>query len=212
MKPVNENNTGLFHEQFDLGHPVYTYAKRTIVFHSQDHPDHFYYVKSGSIKVSFESYDGQEYTVVILSAGDIYSGHARGTGIAIEDTELQIIPKELIVEMVQSSSEFAVKVLKLLGKTLSHSFNIIEGLVFHNVRSRIIYTLVYMAEKSSQTEKGKVHLTLGLTQEEIASMVGCSRQTVNQILKELEKWGWIALKSKDITIFDMEKLYDHLKH
>ncbi|AOM83668.1 Crp/Fnr family transcriptional regulator [Salisediminibacterium beveridgei] len=212
MNDLNKNSSHLFQDQHDSNHPVSSYEKRAIVFHSQSNPDHFYYVKSGSIKVSFESIDGQEYTVVILSEGDIYSGHARGVGIAIEDTELQIIPKETIITMLQSSPVFAVKVLKLLGKTLHHSFNIIEGLVFHNVQTRIIYTLVYMAEKSSETEKGKVHLTLGLTQEEIAAMVGCSRQTVNQILKELQEWGWISLKSRKITILEIEKLYDHLKH
>ena len=211
MNDFNMNSSHLFQDQLDSNHKVSSYEKRTIVFHSQSNPDHFYYVKSGSIKVSFESIDGQEYTVVILSEGDIYSGHARGVGMAIEDTELQIIPKETIISMLQSSPIFAIKVLKLLGKTLNHSFNIIEGLVFHNVQTRIIYTLVYMAEKSSETVKGKIHLTLGLTQEEIAAMVGCSRQTVNQILKELQEWGWIYLKSRKITILEIEKLYDHLR-
>lgn len=195
-----------FLEKYSLTFPPLRYENRDIVFHSQANPDHFYFVKSGKIRVFLDSCDGKEYTVSLLRQGDIYSGHARGIGKAIEAGEVILIPKEVVVQLLQQSPQFTLNLIQTIGKTLNHTFNIIESLVFHNVEARIIYFLNYTAEKVGVQREGNIFVTVGLTQEEIATMVGCSRQTVNQILKELEARNWIKLKSKEIEILKIDEM------
>jgi CRP-like cAMP-binding protein len=98
-------------------------------------------------------------------------------------------------------------VLQVLARRLRNTNDALSDLVFTDVPGRVAKALLGMAEKFGQPrDDGALTLQHGLTQEELAQLVGASRETVNKALADFATRGWLRLESRGVVILDQDRL------
>lgn len=193
-------------KKYVLNSEMKTFDKKEIAFRSYSNNSHMYLVLNGRIRVTLDYPNGKEFTIALLEKGDVYSGHARGLGIALEKTKIAFLPLSIFREMIIEYPSFAINLLAAAGSTLNRTFNVIENLVFRDVNERTYAFILSMLDSKGKVTKEGTEVSLGLTQEEIATVVGSTRQTVNSVLINLQKEGVISFSKKKLIVHDKVKL------
>ena len=102
--------------------------------------------------------------------------------------------------------EIAEQLLRVLARRLRRTNNNLADLIFTDVPGRVAKQLLQLAQRFGTQEGGALRVTHDLTQEEIAQLVGASRETVNKALADFAHRGWIRLEGKSVLISDSERL------
>ena len=183
-----------------------TFARGRQVFAPREPRDRLFIVVGGRARVYLACRD-KEFTMAILDAGDVYTSHTRAYVEALDDLELLVADIGQVRRFLLAMPVLTASMVKVLGDLLSHAFTVIDGLAFHDVRRRLIELLLHEAARSSPGPDAGVHLSHGLSVEQLATIVGSSRQTVSTLLNALEREGVIALRARgEIHIPDMAAL------
>ncbi len=121
----------------------------------------------------------------------------RSTGVlAMQDTELRVIGKADFRRLLQASNELAQSLLQGLSERLRNANHMIEALATLDVHGRVARALLQYA----RTEEGRVVVAEPLTQQDIAHMVGASREMVNRVLQDLTKRGMIRREGRTMVL------------
>jgi len=171
-----------------------------------ENPNYIGLLLSGRVRVYLSYPNGKEFTLTVLEPGDVYSGHTRAFCSALEDSEVALIPLKTFKAMLTEIPTFSLNVIAVLGDALKNSINVIENLAFRDVNERLLsYLLDIAEEKGMPTDQG-LQIKFGLTHEEIATMIGCTRQTVSLFFNNLQKEGLLTVHKGKITIHDLAAL------
>jgi len=172
------------------------FRKKEEIFGAKEHSDYIYLVMQGRIRVYLQYPNGKEFTLTILEAGAVYSGHTRALGQALDDGEILLLPVQSFRTLLTEVPLFAMSVISVLGDSLKNSINTIESLVFKEVNKRL-YQFIYSLALASGEQK---EVILSLTHQQIGTIVGSTRQTVNTFFSNLQKEGLITLEKDKIII------------
>ncbi len=182
---------------------VKTFPKNTILFSEGDQSDSFYVVLSGKVNVGINDEEGREVILSILGEGEYFGemalldGEPRSAFVMTkEPTQLLIISKKDFESFVETNPDIIINVLKGLLKRLREANKKIESLALMNVYGRVARLLTQL----SVTRDDKTMIEDKLTHQEIANMVGASREMVSRVLKELSDEGYISIRKKKITL------------
>lgn len=118
--------------------------------------------------------------------------------MTLAPTELVVISKSDFERCMRENKVFMLKIVKTLVKRLSDADILIERLALETVYERLVHFLLEHSEKGPET--GKMVIKAGLTQTELASFIGASREMVSKIIKDLTEGGFLAKKGKGIVI------------
>jgi CRP-like cAMP-binding protein len=176
------------------------YKKKAEIFVPEEHSEYIYLVISGRIRVYLRYPNGKEFTLTLLEGGDTYSGHTRAFGQAIADSEILFIPVDLFRNLLMEVPSFSMSVIAVLGDSLKNSISTIESLVFKEVNKRLYQFIYGLALSSGRQEADSFQVTIGLTHQQIATIVGSTRQTVNAFFNSLQKEGILLLGKDKIII------------
>ncbi len=179
------------------------YAKNTLVICEGDRSDSLYIVLSGKVKVFLNDEEGKEVTLNIQGEGEYFGELAMlddaprsATVMTLEETRLAVVSKSAFDECLASNPKIALTVIRGLARRLRELTENVRSLALMDVYGRVAHTLLDLAEERD----GKLVVTQRLTQRDIASMVGASREMVSRILRDLTVGGYISSKNKVITI------------
>jgi CRP/FNR family cyclic AMP-dependent transcriptional regulator len=176
--------------------------KNTVIFHEGDPASAFYMVKAGRVKVFKGSADGREQVLAIMGDGGPYPA----TAATMNDSTIYLIPREDLLAVVRRHPEIAVKVIAVLGQRLRQALELVRDLSFKQVPHRLAGLLLKLAREYGQDGDGGILIDMSLPRQEIADIVGTSRETVTRELKKMEKAGLISIERRYITITDPDKL------
>lgn len=185
---------------------THKFRKKEEIFRSEQHLDYIYIVLQGRIRVYLRYPNGKEFTLTILEPGAAYSGHTRAFGQALADGEIAFIPVQSFRKLLMEVPLFAMSVISVLGDSLKNSINTIESLVFKEVNKRLYQFVYSLALASGEQGKATYQVNLGLTHQQIATIVGSTRQTVNAFFNNLQKEGLIRLEKDKIIIQDFNEI------
>jgi CRP/FNR family transcriptional regulator, carbon monoxide oxidation system transcription regulator len=174
-----------------------TYAKGRQVFSPHETENLLFIVVRGRARV-YLAYRDKEFTMALLDAGDVYTTHTRAHVEALDDLELLVTDIALVRRHLATMPTLATAMVKVLGDLLAHAFSVIDGLAFHDVRRRLIHLLLHEAERACPGIGSAPCLTHGLSIEQLATIVGSSRQTVSSLLNTLEREGLIELRGRGV--------------
>lgn len=173
------------------------YKRNEVIFLEGDLGDSFYLIFAGEIRIYKLSPDGREKTLALIGAGDFFGEMAlldqklrSASAEATIKTRLGVIHKEHFTKLIHQSPGIALKLIAKLGDRLRRANYQIESLVFKDVRERVIQFLLQYAEES--ISDAPVPLKKRVTHQEIANVVGTSRETVTRILGQLHEEGYIS--------------------
>jgi CRP/FNR family transcriptional regulator, cyclic AMP receptor protein len=181
---------------------VKTYPKNTVVVSEGDDTDAFFILVSGRVKVYVSDDEGREVMLRALSPGEYFGemtldGHPRSASVmTLEPARLIAIPKAKFRDFVGGHPDFAIHLIEqLIGRVRALTENV-KSLALMDVYGRVARFMLDMA----QPENGKLVIQEKLTQQDIASRVGASREMISKIFKELVTGGYISINRKRITI------------
>jgi CRP/FNR family transcriptional regulator, cyclic AMP receptor protein len=177
-----------------------------VLFREDDDPDSLYVVIEGRIAIAKRSIDGRESVVALMESGDLFgemglferlgrSAEAR----ALEQSRVLVIAYDPIRAVYENRPELLWGVVALLAGRLRSMDVALADTVFLDVTGRTAKRLVEMAG-------GADEFTLPVTQEELAAMVGASRERVNKAIASFVRLGWIAQAERRYRITDREQL------
>lgn len=187
--------------------------KNTVVFHENDPASTFYLVKTGMVKIYKASADGREQVLTMLGDGQIFGdvpafdgGPYPASAATMSDSEIYLIRREDLNEVVRRHPEIALKIIRVLGLRLRQALELVRDLSFKQVPHRLAGLLSRLADDyGTETEAG-ILIELPLSRQELADIVGTTRETVTRELKKMEKQKMLELNRRLITITDREKL------
>jgi len=180
------------------------YAKNTIILSEGDTTDSLYMVCSGKVKVSIIDEYGKEIILAILGAGEYFGemtamveGTSRSACVMTrEPCELMILQKEDFRKIVKSNPDIVFSLLLKSMERLREANKKIESLALLDVYGRV----ARLFTKLGRPDNGVQVIDEKLTHQDIASMVGSSREMVSRVMKELTAGGYITVNHKTITI------------
>jgi CRP-like cAMP-binding protein len=114
--------------------------------------------------------------------------------------------KQALRGWIANRPQIAEQLLRVLARRLRRTNNHLADLIFTDVPGRVAKQLLQLAQRFGSVEGGHLRVTHDLTQEELAQLVGASRETVNKALADFAQRGWLRLEGKSVVILDRERL------
>jgi CRP-like cAMP-binding protein len=179
------------------------------VFHEGDTGQTLYLIVSGRVRIYVEAEDGQEASVQVYGPGEFFGDLAAidelprsASAVALEPTTLAAVGRERLREHLRRSPQLALNFLKVLSERLRYSTEQVRRLSFRDVAGRVARRLLDLAEQHGVSGADGLRISFPLTQTELASLVGASRESVNKALGNLRRQGLIAVDQNHITVRD----------
>lgn len=184
-----------------------------IIFQEGEPGDSLYIVLAGKIKIGRKSPDGRENLVAIMGPSDQFGelsvfdpGPRTATAQAVTDARLARVAKSALQSWTSTRPEIADRLLQVIARRLRRTNNMLADLIFTDVPGRVAKQLLQLAQRFGNLEGGQLRVTHDLTQEELAQLVGASRETVNKALADFASRGWLRLEGKTVVVLDQERL------
>ena len=184
-----------------------------VLFNEGDDGSQLYVVTEGKVKLGRTSADGRENLLAILGPGQMFGelsffdpGPRSATATAVTDVELKSLSHEALSPVLETHSDVALALLHQLAGRLRRTNEVVGELVFSDVPGRVAKALLDLAGRFGRQADDGVHVNHDLTQEELAQLVGASRETVNKALADFASRGWMRLEPRSVVILDPERL------
>lgn len=188
-------------------------AKGAVLFREGDTGDQLYVVVSGKMKLGRSGSAGRENLLAVLGPGQMFGelslfdpGPRSTTATAVTRTELRSLDQSELVRWLDGRPEVARGLLGQLAGRLRKANDVVSDLVFSDVPGRVAKALLDLASRFGDRKEDGIHVNHDLTQEELAQLVGASRETVNKALADFASRGWIRLEARAVLISDVERL------
>jgi CRP/FNR family transcriptional regulator/CRP/FNR family cyclic AMP-dependent transcriptional regulator len=123
---------------------------------------------------------------------------------------MQLIRRANFYQLLEGYPRISMKLLEELASRIRKADDRIESLALLDVSGRVAGILLQLAEERGEREGNRVVIKSRPTHQELANMVGTTRETVTRVLKQLETRRYIQMAGKDVTINDVERLRSDL--
>lgn len=191
-----------------------TAGRGDVVFAEGDPGDRLYVIVDGKVKIGQTSADGREQVLVVLGPGGMFGelslfdpGSRTSTATAVTDAVLLGLGQRDLRPWLTGRPEVAEALLRALAQRLRRTNEAMADLVFSDVPGRVAKALLDLSVKfGSEQEDGSVLVAHDLTQEELAQLVGASRETVNKSLADFAHRGWLRIEARAVVLLDVERL------
>jgi len=187
--------------------------KRQPLYLPGDPSSNVYLLKKGRVKIANTASSGKEVTFDILDPGEIFGeldvleDAPRSTSAeTLDDALICVIPRKDFDQYLAMHPTVMFKLTKLIGLRLKKIQSRVEDLVFRDVPARLAHLLVDLSKTEGVAEKQGIRLKVKLTHQEMANLIGCSRETVSSTLGQFRDEGLLQLDGRTMTILDLKGL------
>ena len=179
------------------------FLKNTIIINEGDETDSLYVILSGKVKAFLSDEHGKEIILATEGQGEYFGEIAlldeaprSASVMTLEPSSFLIISKSDFRDCVAKNPDIAINLISELTHRIRMLTGNVKGLALRDVYGRVVETLLNLAKEKD----GRLTITDKLTQQDLASMVGASREMVNRILRDLTTGGYITIEDRKITI------------
>lgn len=191
-----------------------SYTRDHVIWSPDEVADRVYLIESGYVRIYKMTVEGQEVTVgAIRNPGEliglaeaIYHGKRTCYAGAIRDISLIVLTKEQFLELMASEYRLAIKTSRLLAARMRAAESKVFELVCWQAAARLAFFLLKIGENCGTQTPDGTKIKLALTHNEIASMIGTSRQTVTAFISTFRREKSIIVNGREIIITDPQKL------
>lgn len=184
-----------------------TFRAGEVIFHRDDPGQVLYMIKEGKVKICIISPDGQEISLAVLGRGEYFGefalldGLPRSTdAVTLEKVECYTLQRSDFHNAILKNPKIAILVLEALTKRIRNTDQMVEDLIFLDVYGRVAKKLLELADAHGVKVEDGVRIDVRLTQQELASMVGASRESVNKVLGYFTDKDFISTDKHRITL------------
>jgi CRP/FNR family cyclic AMP-dependent transcriptional regulator len=190
-----------------------TLARGHVVFREGDAGDRLFVILDGKVKISRAAPDGRENLLAVLGAAEMFGelslfdpGPRTASATTITNSTLASLDHDDLRPLLIERPGVAVQLLKALAQRLRRTNVAMADLVFTDVPGRVAKALLDLAAKFGVPEGDNTRVRHDLTQEELAQLVGASRETVNKALSEFAHRGWLQIDGRSVLLVDPGRL------
>ncbi len=183
------------------------------LFREGDPGDRLYIIRSGKVKLGLSSGDGRENLLSVLGPGEMFGelslfdpGARTATATAVTDARLFELTHRELLAWLERYPAVASHLLAALARRLRRTNEALGDLVFSDVPGRVAKSLLDLSSRFSEPVPDGLRVTHDLTQEELAQLVGASRETVNKALSDFAARGWIRREGRAVVLLDVPRL------
>jgi len=189
------------------------YRKGDVIFNEGEPGDSLYIVLSGKVKLGRRAADGRQNLLAVMGPSDMVGelslfdpGPRTATATAVTDTRMARMRKGALRPWLSNRPEIAEQLLRVLARRLRRTNDNMADLIFTDVPGRVAKALLDLSRRFGVASDEGIHVTHDLTQEELAQLVGASRETVNKALADFASRGWLRLEARAVVLLDVERL------
>lgn len=181
-------------------------ARNEVLFREHDEADDLYVVEDGRVAITRSSFDARESVLFLMEHGDllgempIFDGRPRSANVkALEPSTLLRVPYSVVRELYERRPELLWEVVEMFALRLRTMDDALADTMFLDVAGRTAKRLIELAA-------GKEEFQLPITQEELARMVGASRERVNKAISSFIRLGWLDQTDRTYRIVNREAM------
>jgi CRP/FNR family transcriptional regulator, cyclic AMP receptor protein len=190
------------------------YEQGEVIFREGDPGEVLYMVQSGQVRIFINSLDGSETSVILFGrAGDIFGELAvidglprSATAVALDKTTLYTIQRQVFSQHMRHMPQLSFNFMHELTKKVRYNTLQMDSLTSLPVPQRLARKLMEMAQNYGRVQTNGVAIDMTLTQSDLASLIGATRESTNKALRDFRQKEWILLEQGQITILDPEAL------
>ena len=183
------------------------------LFAEGDDGEGLYVVLEGKIKLTRAAPDGRENLLSVIGPGEMFGELSlfdprprTSSASAVTDALLAELGHDKLINWLTGRPDVALHLLRALAQRLRRANDVMADLVFTDVPGRVAKQLLDLAGRFGEQQEDGLHVHHDLTQEELAQLVGASRETVNKALADFVARGWIQLSARSVVLLDQERL------
>lgn len=188
-------------------------ARGETLFNEGEPGDRLYVIADGKLKLHRTSPDGRENMVAVIGAGEMFGelslfdpGPRTTSATTLTETTLLGLGHNELQPWLNQRPQVASALLQAIARRLRRTNDVLSDLVFSDVPGRVAKQLLELSRRFGVPSDEGIHVVHDLTQEELAQLVGASRETVNKALADFAQRGWIRLEARAVILIDVERL------
>jgi CRP-like cAMP-binding protein len=194
------------------------YAPDEVIFHEGDPGAALYIIESGAVAVRLSSYEGKEVVLALLGRGDVLGelalldGEPRSAdAVARESTQLLALQRDDFLRFLTASPPAAISLLAVLSRRLRRTDRLVHDVAFLDVPARLARAVLELATSAPADPRAPARAagppaTPRLTQGELATLAGTTRESANRWLQSAERRGLLRRERGRILLLDPERL------
>ena len=186
------------------------YHKKETIFHEGDFPSNLYYIIKGKVKMFKMNEDGKEYITSLFREGDFFGFISllenipyTETAQALEETTVNLIPKQDFILLLNNNRDVAAKFIKMLSNNISEKEEKLLQLAYDSVRKRVADGLLQYKRNYQGNNDNE---PFPVSREDLANAVGTSTESVIRTLHDFKEEELIEISGRHIKVLNEEKL------
>lgn len=192
---------------------IRNYKKNMIIFMEGEVGEALFFIISGKVKIYKLVEDGREQILHILKDSDIFAeivfvdrGNYPATAQVLEDSKIGMIRNDDFERLVRQNPDFALKILRVMTYRLRQAQMQIRDIALRDTYGRVASMLLMLAKEHGEDSAEGTKINLPLSRQELANLIGTTRETVTRILSDFNKTKIIRLQKQEIIILDEKKM------
>jgi CRP-like cAMP-binding protein len=189
------------------------FPRRAIVYAPSEPGQSVQVVAVGRVKIKDMTPDGKETILAFIEEGELFGELAlldeqprREYAEAVADSQILALPRDEVLWLMQARPDVALSITKLIGLRRQRVENRLRNLLFRPSRERILLILQELTESHGERAGNRCVIRLPLSHQDVASLVGVTRETVTVVLGRLQAGGLIRVERRRITVLDCQRL------
>jgi len=183
--------------------------KKDILFHEEEECQAIYFISKGRVKTFKTDEEGREKIINILGegemfphiglfGGDVYPASA----MVVEEGVLYVIDVQKFLHLLESKPSLSVKMLKIMEQKIRSLQEHLSGLLSRDISERVWHILKGLAKASGTPVENGMRIDMELTHQDLASMVGTTRETITRVLSQYRKENKIEIHNGKFILLD----------
>jgi CRP-like cAMP-binding protein len=167
----------------------------------------------GRVKIKDITPDGKETILAFIDEGELFGELAllegesrRDYAEALVDSAVVLIPRQDLLHLIEPRPDLALSIIKLIGLRRRRIENRLRNVLFLSSRDRMVRLLIELTESHGERAGNRCAIRLPLSHQDLASLVGLTRETVTHVLGQLQGDGLIRVERRRLTVLDCPRL------
>lgn len=189
------------------------FPKGSSVYLPTDLSDGAFLLAEGRVRICSTTPDGKQSILAFVEPGEVFgelalveSGQREERAEAVLNSTVVLMPSEHLRDLMEQSAPLTLGVTKLIGLRRKRVERRLRSLLFRNNRDRLTHLLVELAEQYGNATSEGIELSIKLSHQDLASIIGATRETVTTLLGEMQSEGLLRIKRQRLLILDLRKL------
>jgi len=189
------------------------YKKHSILFYEGNKPFGLYILCAGRVKLYKTTPDGKQQIVKIINPGEIFGEKSlfaddnyTATAETLEMSQINFIEKQLFFKFIAEHSNLSIKIIRNLSKELKLAQSRLRDFAYKSAREKVADLLIRLASDYGMPDNSSIKIGIYLSREELAQMIGISKETAIRLLSEFKKDSLIEEIRKEIFVKNISRL------